>query len=612
MCGFTGIVDRNGIHAEHLQGIEQASDRLTHRGPDAQGLFTNAHLAVAHRRLSIIDVADRANQPMVSPCKRYLLVYNGEVYNYRELKEDLRQRNHAFVTESDTEVVLHHLMEFGATGISALNGCFAFAFIDLATNNTLLVRDRFGINPLWYALSENGCLRFASEAKALPTLHPTDVNRDALADILTFTYNPENTSALRGMLKLPPGSYLEWPKSQKPTRWFTPYPTGVNAGQTTLRKALDTAVAQRLVADVPVGCFLSGGIDSSIVSALAVRHHAKINTFSVGFAEFSHLDETAAAETVARHIGSHHHSFHMTAEDLERHALIMLEHPDEPFADSSAIAASFLAEQTSHHVKVALSGDGADELLGGYRKHKAHALYADKSQMTRSALTALFRVLASITRGSRSSQLSKLASVGKLNPAERYFALARFTRTDDAFAVFPHTSAEGDNQKEIRRIFENYPEKRAALLSDQWMVLPNDMLTKVDLTSMRHSLEVRVPFLDPEVVKCIQSIPCAERYNWRTGKLPLHRQFNDLLPASVFERKKHGFEVPLAYILRVPLGQRLAALAHSEALLAHGFDAVGIETTVRRFNAGEAHLAPLIWTLMQVDAWLIRQSNGIQ
>ena len=612
MCGFTGFVDRNGIHSEHLQGIEQASHRLTHRGPDAHGLFTNAYLAVAHRRLSIIDVADRANQPMVSSCKRYLLVYNGEVYNYRELRQTLVQRRHSFTTESDTEVVLHHLMEFGEAGISALNGCFALAFIDLHEPSVLLVRDRFGINPLWYARQADHQLAFASEGKALVGTENMPIRSDAVKDILTFSYNPEHASIRSGVFRLPPGSYLKWPGPAEPVKWFSPAAEQASNTTASLRDAIENAVVSRLIADVPVGCFLSGGIDSSIVSAIAARHHSQLATFSVGFNAFAAYDESAAAHTVATHIGSEHHCFQMEMDDLERHAHTVLEHCDEPFADSSAIAASFLAENTAKFVKVALSGDGADELLGGYRKHRAHAFYANASALGRTLRVALLKQLAAVTTGKRSAQLGKLASVGRLSPADRYFALARFAQPNEVEALFPHASAEGENQKSVRELFRRYPEMDAVLYADQLLVLPNDMLTKVDLTSMRHSLEVRVPFLDPAVIAALQAIPVKARYSSKTGKMPLRTAFADLLPQSVFQRKKQGFEVPLAELLRTRMHGTVAQLKTSNRLKALGFDMDGIARLIKRFNEGSNDLAPLVWSLLQVEAWMSRQSNGIQ
>lgn len=611
MCGFTGVADLNRNAPQWEERVAEAASRIQHRGPDAAGTLTNDFTTLAHRRLSIIDLDPRANQPMSSPCGRYVLVYNGEVYNYRELKNDLIRKEHVFATESDTEVVLHQMMAYGAAGIAALNGCFAFAFIDLEERSVLLVRDRFGINPLWYTIENESTLVFASEGKGLP-LQRQAINRNAIADILRFSYNPENHTALQNIHRLPPGCYLEWPNDKQPKTWFSPIDEEREQPVKSLREALETAVNMRLIADVPVGCFLSGGIDSSIVSALAARHHSGINTFSVGFERYKQLDESDAAEAVAKHIGSQHHCFQMTDEDLHRHADLLLQHSDEPFADSSAIAASFLAEKTAGHVKVALSGDGADELLGGYRKHRAHALYAGRSRFTRHTMIGVIHLLSRLLGPGRGNAFRKLASVGPLSPAERYFALARFSSKEDAFAVFPHTSAEGENQKTIRTLFDRYPEKRAVLYADQLMVLPNDMLTKVDLTSMRHSLEVRVPFLDPLVVRAVQAIHVDNRYTAQTGKLPLQAQFSDLLPPAVFAKRKMGFEVPLSHLLRSPLRDRLDRLQKSEYLAEMGIVANAVAAISLRFVQGEERLATLIWTLMQIDAWLERQTNGFQ
>jgi asparagine synthase (glutamine-hydrolysing) len=606
MCGFSGFFSTSDNALTKHTAVTEAFKRIVHRGPDAQAIFTHPKAVLAHARLAIIDPSERSDQPMVSACKRFVLVYNGEVYNYRTLRENLRKKGVEFATEGDTEVVLNHLIEFGSTGIAALNGCFALAFVDLQSSQLLLARDRMGINPLWYTVSDDG-IYFASEMKGLPIIGKKHLNRRAIRDVLEFSYNPENEGFINGFFRLPPGCLIEYPGAEHPKEWFNLNDTFMGSEKASLRSALENAVRDRLIADTPIGCFLSGGIDSSIISALAARNHRDLATFSVGFSEFPHADESAAAQRVAKHIHSRHEQFNCTLDDLAEHTDKVFGAFDDPFADSSAIATSFLSERTAKHVKVALSGDGADELFGGYRKHKAHAL-----------AHALPRWAAAIGKGciragarTSPSKLAKFFTAAEQPNAERYFAWARFTDANFVQALFPNKEEGGAVYQDVEASFERYPPLQAVLYSDQRMVLPGDMLTKVDLMSMHFGLEVRVPFLDSAVMLAANSLSVSEKYNRLRGKIPLRNAFADLLPPETFTRKKQGFEVPLNELLRTALTSRIERLVQSEVLIEAGFSSSAVAMHVHQFNAGQRTHLTLLYTLICIDDWLRRYATHV-
>lgn len=613
MCGFAGVVSFGETPSPVFRLGEDTGQLLAHRGPDGINYLHHERYSLVHTRLAIIDPDPRANQPMQSACKRYTLLYNGEIYNYRALRDELASIGYRFRTDSDTEVVLHFLMEHGAQAFHRLNGCFALAFIDHEAETVLLARDRMGINPLWYT-TEKGQFLFASELKALPLQTKRALHSGVLHSYLEYSYNPSHDSIVDGVFRLPPGCSITYPNEQQPRPWFNLTETYTRSASNyaalpQLRTAMDEAVASRLLADVPVGSFLSGGVDSSIVAALAVQHKPDLNTFSVGFSDQPKFDERGAAELVAKHLNTRHHTFDCTAEVLAEHAHHFLEALDEPFADSSGIAMSFLSSQTKDFVKVALSGDGADELFGGYRKHRAHAL-ASRNGLSRispivSAFSQLFK---SQTKG---GGLAKFADALALSSKERYLFWARFNDRSVVEQLFKHRLSEQSFEKELSQLFNDFAEVDAVLLADQRMVLPYDMLTKVDLMSMRYGLEVRVPFLDPQVLALANAWPAELKYNRKTGKIPLRQAFSDLLPASTFARSKQGFEIPVEWLLTRPLASAVQALKNSELLGAIDLEVSKINAIVMRFQAGDRKNTTLVWTLLVLHHWLKKNHSRL-
>lgn len=613
MCGFAGAVSYGDAEFPVQPLDERFGALLQHRGPDGTHYLHQPHFSTVHARLAIIDPDPRANQPMQSTCKRYTLLYNGEIYNYRSLRDELIDSGCEFRTESDTEVLLHFLIAHGETQLHRLNGCFALAFLDHESKSVLLARDRMGINPLWYTF-ENGQLLFASELKALPMRSRRKLNHHTIEAYLNFSYNPGNDAILQDVHRLPPGCYLKYPHQKEPQNWFSLLEQRSQRAKCTtnikqLKPLLNEAVASRLIADVPVGCFLSGGIDSSIVAALAIRHKADLNTFSVGFSDQPGFDEQNEAAIVANHIGSEHHCFDLTSDLFAEHAERFLDAIDEPFADSSGIAVGFLASHTSQHVKVALSGDGADELFGGYRKHRAHALATSRKLLKANAL--LNKTGRLLSKNSKVRAIMKFTAALPLSPLERYLLWARFNSPETVEAVFPHQQFSKSTEHHLKKVFDAVNERDAVLLADQMMVLPCDMLTKVDIMSMRYGLEVRVPFLDPAVVELANALNADQKYNSRKGKLPLRQWFSDLLPESTFRRAKKGFEVPLHWLLTHPQASAVQALIKSPVLHEVGFDMHAIEDVITQFQRGNKENTTLVWTLLVLNHWLVKHHASI-
>lgn len=550
MCGIAGIKFFSSSYAKSdEERLLRALKVQSHRGPDYEAVHSFEKVVFGHNRLAIIDLNERSNQPFRDESGRYLLVFNGEIYNYPELKNNLLQKGYFFKTSSDTEVLLYHLIEYGAKGVEELNGCFAFGFYDSEEDYLLLARDHLGINPLLFSIREDSVL-FASELSPLLALGiPFEINRKALSAYFKFTYVPAPHTMVAGIHKLLPGHYLEVKGGDlNIERYWTPesqqaFQGSYEEAKSECKRILTDAVLRRMVADVPLGTFLSGGVDSSIVSALSASFKEDLNTFSIGFKDAGFFDESEYALKVAERISSQHHAINLTHEEVKKDLLNVLNSFDEPFGDSSAIAMYFLSKYAKKRLTVCLSGDGADELLAGYNKHQAF-LYKKKSPLV---LKVLARVAVKAKRTGRNSkltnkirQLKKFGLLSKLAWPNDYWFLASFVSDDDRNKLL--------KQPELIDLPKSYDDKNCLqnfLLKDQTFVLPNDMLKKVDLMSMAHSLEVRTPFLDKEFVKFANSLPDQMKVKEGKGKIILRDVFGEMLPSDIFTRAKQGFEVPL-------------------------------------------------------------------
>lgn len=621
MCGIAGVLIANG-DAHELEGALRTSvQSLSHRGPDNQHVKILDKCALGHARLSVIDPDPRSNQPFSDATGRYWLVFNGELYNYRELRSKLGKLGYSFITESDTEVLLHLLIEFGEKALEQLNGFFAFAFYDRDEDKMLLSRDRMGIKPLYFT-KQGEQFFFASELRSLLCFPiKKELNYDALHLYLQLNYVPAPHTILQHIYKLEPGHLITIDKGEFSVKPYYEIPfevgnysiTDYNQGVTLLRDLVEEAVKDRLVSDVPLGAFLSGGLDSSIISAVAAKHVSGLHTFSIGYTDNPFFDETHYAESVAKKIGSSHTTFKLSTTDLYQHLDQVLNDIDEPFADSSAVAVNILAELTRKQVTVALSGDGADELFGGYNKHVAEwqALTGGLKNKVVKAGAPLWSALPKSRHskaGNAARQLDRYATGLKLSAADRYWKWATFLNSGAAKQLINHpiTDVTQPWQNLLCGKLTGIPDLNNVLYTDCKLVLPNDMLTKVDSMSMAHNLEVRTPLLDHRIVEFAFSIPSDFKVNKSGRKMILQDAFRNELPDELYNRPKKGFEVPMLDWMKTELKQLVETkYLNRDHITGQGiFNADATDQLKNRLfsgNPGDAHATT--WALIVFQHW---------
>lgn len=564
MCGITGIISSTILDENDYKSVELATTTLNKRGPDNQSQIRFQKASIGHARLSIIDTNPIANQPFFDNSGRYSIVFNGEIYNYKSLKQELIAKGISFITESDTEVLLNSFILYGSACLNKLHGFFAFAIYDSKEETTFIARDRFGIKPLLYYKSENQ-FYFGSEMKAILSF-PIErkIDNTSLYTYLQLNYIPEPHSILEGVKKLEPGHYLKIDKNNKiqtipfyqidydfsqSSNYITDYEEAKNH----LEGLLIESVQERLVSDVPLGTFLSGGIDSSLITAIASKELKNLSTFSIGFENQSHFDESYYAQIVAKKYNTNHHTFYLNNTDLLKSLYETLEYTDEPFADSSALAVNALSSETSKHVKVALSGDGADELFAGYYKHMGE--FQNRQKGLKSNIVSKLKPVWSVVPKNRNTALGnyfrkfdKFASGSSLSKEERYWLWAGLMNEADASNLLSDPIKADIYLKRKNNLIQTIKESEdynAVLLSDVKMVLLSDMLRKVDMMSMANSLEVRTPFLGHKIVDYAFNLPSNFKINKNGKKRILTDIAKKYLPEEIYNRPKQGFEVPL-------------------------------------------------------------------
>lgn len=561
MCGIAGILAFDESGKRYLHKISAATYSLNKRGPDGEGIYIHNNVALGHRRLAIIDTSSSASQPFTDASERYTIVFNGEIFNYQDLRKQLIKKGVQFKSQSDTEVLLYLYITEKEKCLEQLDGEFAFAIYDKENEEIFIARDRFGIKPLYYFKDQERFV-FASEMKAMLQFDiPKEIDQASLQLYLHLNYIPTPYSIFKQVLKLDAGqyaiinknkkfvqrSYYTLPELEKPNQKtkFKDY----ESAQAELKKLLEDSVQNRMIADVPLGTFLSGGIDSSIITAIAAQHTQHLNTFSIGYKNEPLFDETQYAQLVAKKYKTNHTVFELSNEDLFANLHTMLDYIDEPFADSSALAVNILSMHTKKHVTVALSGDGADEIFAGYNKHAAELTARNaglKASLVKSAHPLLKQLPKSRNSkvGNKVRQLEKFAEGMKLNEQERYWRWAGYSKEEESNELLLKTSTEYASRKKeiLKNINSDY---NSVLLTDLQLVLENDMLVKVDRMSMSHSLEVRVPFLDHKLVDFAFTLPTHYKIDAKHRKKILKDAFKAYLPDELYHRGKQGFEVPL-------------------------------------------------------------------
>lgn len=630
MCGITGFYSFSNNNSNTLANVQQSNQKLISRGPDSGHEFIDPPVALGHRRLSIIDTSNAASQPMLDKTGRYVLVFNGEIFNYAQLSEQhlgaYWQQYGQPQTHSDTEVLLHLLIQYGTACLQWLDGFFAFSFYDRQSGKMILARDPMGKKPLLYHLSDKG-IAFASEMKALLEWGiPRELDYTVLHQYLQLNYIPQPQSMLKGVSKLKAGHYMTLDASgmngyqafyhlECREEAYEQY--SYEAAQQQLIQLMDNAVQERMIADVPLGAFLSGGIDSSVIVALASRHTQKLNTFSVGYKDNTFFDETQYARLVADRYHTDHHVFSLSNNDFLEHLNDVLDYIDEPFADSSALPVYILSRMTRKQVTVALSGDGADEVFSGYNKHAAEWKMRQPS-LSKSLVKAggpLWKILPHSRNNKLTNifrQLDRFASGAQLSQKERYWRWASFNTTEQATALLHpnsrlliHTDRLQQEKEAILSAIRT-DDFNEILLTDVNLVLQGDMLVKVDMMSMANSLEVRSPFLDRKVVNFAFGLPPAYKIDGSMKKKIVQDAFRPMLPEALYNRPKHGFEIPLLGWFRKELwGLINDDLLEKSFIAAQGlFDVAAIEqlkAKLKSNNPEDSHAT--IWALIVFQYW---------
>lgn len=625
MCGIYGYVSsRGGIQPEILRRM---GDTLRHRGPDDEGEWIqhSEELAVAlgHKRLSIIDLTSAAKQPISDEDGKIWLTYNGEIYNFRELRSELAAKGHTFKSTSDGEIIVHLYEEMGAACLERLKGMFAFALWDETQQSLFLARDRIGKKPLHYAIYDGG-IAFASEIKAL-LKHPKvvkEIDLSALNKYLTFEYVPAPATIFKSIKKLEPGHYLSYQngKSEIKKYWDIPladYPIGFKTEDEyaeELRDILERAVRSRLVADVPVGVFLSGGIDSGVIAALAAKADRKIECFSIGFDEPS-FDESSHAKSIAKALGLNHRLKIFNTREMLDNLDELPNFLDEPLADASILPSYLLSKVASERLKVALSGDGGDELFAGYPTYQAHRIitYYDLLPETLKNSVKALAAWLPVSHGNISTdfKIKQFLRGAGVSPEIRFFMwMGSFTESEkkgllssDVRAALAHENTYEDVFAYIRESGLNKDLERILYLSMK-LYLQDDILVKVDRAAMANGLEVRCPLLDQELVEFACRLPMQYKLHGLKTKYLLKKAAAGILPDSIINRKKKGFGIPISKWLTGELKSYMLDYLGEERIKRQGyFNYPYIKGLIDDHLHKRKDHRKLLWTLLIFQIW---------
>lgn len=615
MCGIAGIYYFNGRRAGTPANHEKILNLLRHRGPDNQTYKTFTDTTLYHSRLKIVDTSEASNQPFMDKQEKEALVFNGEIFNYKTIQIGLSQLH----TSGDTEVLFELLRRDGKKCLDQLNGFFAFAYYNENENYLLLCRDRLGVKPIYYYRDDEKFV-FASELKPLMALAGAqELNEEQVYSYFRLNYCAGQATIFKNVFKLLPGQLIEIKnKTLTIETWYhAPKTAAGNQKNNNIVALLDDAVKLRLHADVAVGTFLSGGLDSSIISALAKNHKPDLKTFSIGFEDASYFDETRYSEMVAKHIQSDHLVFKLKEDDFLANLDAFLAAIDEPFADSSAFNFYMLSKYTSKQVKVALSGDGADELFKGYNKHKA-LLMSENFSVRMFAAFASFVPIGNTSRSGRFSnrlrQMKKFNALNQLPAAEKQKFLASISDNRDVNNLL--------KQKNQDHYFNSLFSKGESFrdfgiddVFDLQTVLADDMLVKADRFSMQHGIEIRNPFLDYRLVELALNLPADQKISRTRQKIILKDSFKHLLPAEIFSRSKKGFELPLQKWLSGSLRAKLEKdwlnkekLSNENILNIHQVELI----KKQMFSDNHGDSAAKLWAVIIFESWLTNFKDYIK
>ncbi|MEO7658286.1 MAG: asparagine synthase (glutamine-hydrolyzing) [Pyrinomonadaceae bacterium] len=624
MCGITGFVNANGDAVDRacLEAMNQA---IFHRGPDEDGFYTNQNVGLAMRRLSIIDLAS-GQQPIYNEDRTKAIVFNGEIYNYQTLRDGLLERGHKLYTKSDTEVVLHLYDEYGADCLQHLRGMFAIAIWDKNEKSLFLARDRVGKKPILYSHQKNRDLIFGSEFQAV-LKHPSvsrEVDLEAIDSYFSYLCVPAPQTAFKQIRKLEPGHWLRWKDGQIETRryWQPDFSKKIkiteNEAIEETTRILRESTRLRMISEVPLGAFLSGGVDSSAVVALMAQESSTpVKTFSIGFEE-QDFSELKYAKRVAEHVGAEYHEFIVRPNALDV-IPTLVEHYGEPYADSSAIPTYYVSKETRKHVTVALNGDGGDESFAGYERYTAMRM-AEAYARVPAALRKIFvetpvnLLPISELKRSRFRDAKRFLKAVNLPRTERYFRWMSTFNRDAKAEIYTSEFAAAVSGQNASELLENWFAKAngtgtldATLLTDQMTYLPNDLLVKVDIASMANSLEARSPFLDHNLIEFAASLPETMKMRGLGTKTLLKKVAARLVPKEVIYRRKMGFGVPIGKWFRGEMKDFVRSVLLSDKSLKRGIVRPEIlQRYVDEHTSGERDHAFQLWTLLMLELWFQR------
>jgi asparagine synthase (glutamine-hydrolysing) len=615
MCGITGIYSFKDSASKSL--LQKMTDSLSHRGPNAYGYFesNNGRCLLGHRRLSIIDLSEAANQPLQSACKRYIIVFNGEVYNFNEIKEDiLKYKDVNFTTTSDTEVLLEAFALWGKAFVFKLNGMFAIAIYDTQEDILWLFRDRMGIKPIYFIKNDH-FFAFSSELKTLLLLKnefgPFHLNKIALNQYLRLGYIPEPNSIYQEINKLESAhmgavtSYgfsteCYWNIDKKVSKVLV---KDEQVAKEKLKSLIQSSVAYRMISDVPFGTFLSGGIDSSTVTAVAQSISEKpINTFSIGFKEAS-FNEAEHAAKVAKHLGTHHHEFMLSYQDAIDQFDSILQAHDEPFADASAIPTMLVSKLARKHVTMTLSGDGGDEQFLGY------GAYTWAKRLNNPFLKGFKSPIGFVLSKSKNNRNKRAASMFKFD-GDTHMPSHIFSAEQSFFTDYELTDVLNKNYLE-KLVFEQEPlDRKLSVVENQAYFdlkhyLKDDLLVKVDRASMKYSLEARVPLLDHRIVEFSLNLDEQLKIKNKETKYLLKQVLYDYVPKSYFDRPKWGFGLPIKFWLKNELRFLVQQYLHPSIIQKYGiFNLEKVKEIEKRYFDGEDYLSNKLWLMIILNQWL--------
>lgn len=624
MCGITGFVNKSdrAVDRELLEAMNRA---IIHRGPDEDGFYVKDNVGLAMRRLAIIDLAG-GQQPIHNADRTKWIVFNGEIYNYQELRKGLIERGHKLYTNSDTEAVVALYDEFGVGCLEHLRGMFAFAIWDERDHSLFIARDRVGKKPLLYSHQPNGDLIFGSEFMAV-LKHPNvsrDVDRGAIDSYLSFLCVPAPQTAFKAIRKLEPGHWLRWKEGRVETKryWQPDFSKKINVSEEEAieetTRILREATKLRMISEVPLGAFLSGGVDSStIVALMAQESSSPVKTFSIGFEE-QDFSELKYAKKVAEHVGAEHHEFIVRPDAIEL-LPTLVEHYGEPYADSSALPTYYVSRETRRHVTVALNGDGGDESFAGYERYMAMELAEAYKRIPLAVRKALIEgpinlLPTSEVKKTRIRDVQRFFTSANEPRLERYYRwMSTFKPAVKAKIYTPGFAEAVKDNGAINLLGQWFARANgsgvldATLLTDQMTYLPNDLLVKVDIASMANSLEARAPFLDHKVIEFAASLPPSLKMPQYRTKYLLKKVAARLVPREVIYRRKMGFGVPVGRWFRKEMKDFVRDVLLSDSFAQRDIirrDAV--ELIVDQHIAGKVDHAFPIWTLLMLELWYRR------